>query len=115
VGKSRLHWEFTRSHHADGWLVLRSRSVAYARGTPYLQVIELLETYLGLQERADPRRVRERVADKLLTLDRTLEPLLTPLLGPSIGVGYNLSMFPRSFSISPGITFDVCDHTSIST
>jgi AAA ATPase domain len=31
VGKSRLHWEFTRSHHADGWLVLRSRSVSYAR------------------------------------------------------------------------------------
>jgi class 3 adenylate cyclase/tetratricopeptide (TPR) repeat protein len=80
VGKSRLHWEFTRSHHADGWLVLRSRSVAYARGTPYLHVIEFLEAYLGIEERDDPRRVRERVADKLLTLDRTLEPLLTPLL-----------------------------------
>jgi class 3 adenylate cyclase len=80
VGKSRLHWEFTRSHHADGWLVLRSRSVAYARGTPYLHVIELLETYIGVEERDDPRRVRQRVADKLLTLDRTLEPLVTPLL-----------------------------------
>jgi predicted ATPase len=80
VGKSRLHWEFTRSHHADGWLVLRSRSASYARGTPYLHVIELLKTYLGIQERDDPRQVRERVADKLLTLDRMLEPLLTPLL-----------------------------------
>jgi class 3 adenylate cyclase/tetratricopeptide (TPR) repeat protein len=80
VGKSRLHWEFTRSHHADGWLVLRSRSVSYARGTPYLHVIELLETYFGVPERADPRRLRERMADTLRTLDRTLEPLLTPLL-----------------------------------
>ena len=80
VGKSRLHWEFTRSHHADGWLVLRSRSAPYGRGTPYLHVIELLKTYLDIQERDDPRQVRERVADKLLTLDRTLEPLLTPLL-----------------------------------
>jgi len=80
VGKSRLHWEFTRSHDADGWLVLRSRSGSYARGTPYLHVIELLKTYLGLEERDDPRRIRERVADKLLTLDRTLEPLLTPVL-----------------------------------
>src|SRR5438094_5985311 len=80
VGKSRLHWEFTRSHHADGWLVLRSRSGSYARGTPYLHVIELLKAYLGMQERDDPRQVRERVADKLLTLDRKLEPLLTPLL-----------------------------------
>jgi class 3 adenylate cyclase/tetratricopeptide (TPR) repeat protein len=80
VGKSRLHWEFTRSHHVDGWLVLRSRSVAYARGTPYLHVIELLEAYFGVQDRADPRRVRELVTDKLFTLDRTLEPLVTPLL-----------------------------------
>jgi Adenylate and Guanylate cyclase catalytic domain/AAA ATPase domain len=63
VRKSRLHWEFTRSHHADGWLVLRSRSVSYARGTPYLHVIELLKTYLGIEERDDARRVRERVAD----------------------------------------------------
>jgi class 3 adenylate cyclase len=80
VGKSRLHWEFTRSHHADGWLVLRSRSVSYARGTPYLPVIALLKAYLRIQEHDDPREVRERVADKLLTLDRTLEALLTPLL-----------------------------------
>ncbi len=80
VGKSRLHWEYTRSHHADGWLVLRSRSASYARGTPYLHVIELLKAYLELQERDDPGQVRERVADKPLTLDRTLEPLLTPLL-----------------------------------
>jgi class 3 adenylate cyclase/tetratricopeptide (TPR) repeat protein len=80
VGKSRLHWEFTRSHHADGWLVLRSRSVSYARGTPYLHVIELLKSYLRIQERDDSREIRERVTDKLLTLDRTLEPLLTPLL-----------------------------------
>jgi hypothetical protein len=80
VGKSRLHWEFTRSPHADGWLVLRSRSGSYARGTPHLHVIELLKTYLGTQERDDPQRVRERMTDKLLALDRTLAPLVTPLL-----------------------------------
>jgi class 3 adenylate cyclase/tetratricopeptide (TPR) repeat protein len=80
VGKSRLHWEFTRSHHTDGWLVLRSRSVSYARGTPYLHVIELLKAYLRIEERDDWRELRQRVADKLLTLDRALVPLLTPLL-----------------------------------
>jgi class 3 adenylate cyclase/tetratricopeptide (TPR) repeat protein len=80
VGKSRLHWEFTRSHHADGWLVLRGRSVAYARGTPYLPVVELLRAYLRIQERDGRREVRGRVADRLLALDRTLEPLATPLL-----------------------------------
>jgi tetratricopeptide (TPR) repeat protein len=80
VGKSRLSWEFTRSQHADGWLVLKSGSVSYGTTTPYLPVIEMLKTYLGIQERDDQREIRERLARKLLTLDRTLEPLVTPLL-----------------------------------
>jgi class 3 adenylate cyclase/tetratricopeptide (TPR) repeat protein len=80
VGKSRLVREFTRSDLTDGWLVLESGSVSYGRTTPYLPVIELLKTYLSIQERDDQREIRERVAGKLVTLDRTLEPLLTPLL-----------------------------------
>ena len=80
VGKSRLSWEFTRSRHTHGWLVLKGGSVSYGRTTPYLPVIEMLKAYLGIHERDDQRQIRERVAGKLLTLDRTLEPLLTPLL-----------------------------------
>jgi class 3 adenylate cyclase/tetratricopeptide (TPR) repeat protein len=80
VGKSRIVWEFTRSHRTHGWLVLESGSVSYGRATPYLPVIELLKAYLRIEERHDQREIRERVAGKLLTLDRTLEPLLTPLL-----------------------------------
>src|SRR5215831_598729 len=80
VGKSRLFWEFTRSHHTHGWLVLESGSVSYGKATPYLPVIELLKVYCRIQERDDPRAIRERVAGKLLTLDRSLESLLTPLL-----------------------------------
>ena len=80
VGKSRLFWEFTRSHRTHGWLVLESGSVSYGKATPYLPVIELLKSYCRIQERDDQREIRERVAGKLLTLDRALEPLLTPLL-----------------------------------
>jgi class 3 adenylate cyclase/tetratricopeptide (TPR) repeat protein len=80
VGKSRIVLEFTRSHRTHGWLVLESGSVSYGRATPYLPVIELLKAYLRIEERDDQREIRERVAGKLLTLDRTLEPLLTPLL-----------------------------------
>jgi tetratricopeptide (TPR) repeat protein len=80
VGKSRLPWEFTRSHHSHGWLVLESSSVSYGKATPYLPVIELLKAYCRIQDRDDPRAIRERVAGKLLMLDRALEPLLTPLL-----------------------------------
>src|SRR5436190_2456682 len=35
VGKSRLYWEFSRSHLTDGWLVLESASVSYGKATPY--------------------------------------------------------------------------------
>ncbi|MFI5008025.1 MAG: AAA family ATPase, partial [Solirubrobacterales bacterium] len=80
LGKSRLAWEFTRSHRTHGWLVLESGSVSYGRATPYLPVIELLKSYFTIQERDGPREIRERVAGKLLMLDRALEPLLTPLL-----------------------------------
>jgi class 3 adenylate cyclase len=80
VGKSRLLWEFTRSHRIHGWLILESGSVSYGKATPYLPVIELLKAYCRIQERDEPRAIRERVAGKLLMLDRTLEPLLTPLL-----------------------------------
>jgi len=80
LGKSRIVWEFTRSHRTHGWLVLESGSVSYGRATPYLPVIELLKAYFRIEERDDQREIRERVAGKLVTLDRTLEPLLTPLL-----------------------------------
>ncbi|HVI84058.1 MAG TPA: adenylate/guanylate cyclase domain-containing protein, partial [bacterium] len=80
VGKSRLLWEFMRSHRTHGWLILESGSVSYGKATPYLPVIELLKSYFRIQDRDGQREIRERVAGKLLTLDRALEPLLTPLL-----------------------------------
>jgi class 3 adenylate cyclase/tetratricopeptide (TPR) repeat protein len=80
VGKSRLVWEVTHSHRTHGWLVLECGSVSYGKATPYLPVIDLLRAYCRIQERDDPRAIRERVAGKLLMLDRALEPLLTPLL-----------------------------------
>ncbi|MGH3116494.1 MAG: AAA family ATPase [Gaiellales bacterium] len=80
LGKSRLLWEFTRSRRTHGWLLLESRSVSYGKATPYLPVIELLKAYFRIQDRDDQREIRERVAGKLLMLDKALEPLLTPLL-----------------------------------
>jgi class 3 adenylate cyclase/tetratricopeptide (TPR) repeat protein len=80
VGKSRLFWEFTHSHRVHGWLVLESGSVSYGKATPYLPVVELLKAYCRIQERDDQREIHEKVAGKLLALDRALEPLLTPLL-----------------------------------
>ncbi len=80
VGKSRLFHEFVHSHRTQGWLVLEAGSVSYGKATGYGPVIDLLKAYFGVEERDEPRRVRERITGKLLALDRTLEPLLPALL-----------------------------------
>jgi class 3 adenylate cyclase/tetratricopeptide (TPR) repeat protein len=80
VGKSRLLYEFTRSHHTHGWLLLASNSVSYGKATAYLPVIDLLKGYFGVEPQDDARRLREKVTGKLLTLDRALEPMLPAFL-----------------------------------
>jgi predicted ATPase len=80
VGKSRLLYEFTRSHHTHGWLLLASNSVSYGKATAYLPVLDLLKGYFQIEPRDDARRRREKVTGKLLTLDRALELLLPALL-----------------------------------
>src|SRR5262249_45069905 len=43
-------------------------------------VIDLLKGYCAIEDRDDPRRLREKLTGKLLTLDPGLQPLLPPLL-----------------------------------
>jgi class 3 adenylate cyclase/tetratricopeptide (TPR) repeat protein len=80
VGKSRLVWEFTHSHRAQGWLVLESGSVSYGKATSWLPVIDLLKSYCGIEAADDQRRIREKVTGKVLTLDPALQAALPALL-----------------------------------
>jgi class 3 adenylate cyclase/tetratricopeptide (TPR) repeat protein len=80
VGKSRLVWELSHSHRTEGWLVLGAGSVSYGKATSYLPVIDLLKSYCGVETRDEPRRVREKVAGKVLMLDEALRPDLAPFL-----------------------------------
>jgi len=80
VGKSRLFYEFTRSHRTERALVIESRSVSYGKATAYVPVIGLLKDYFGIEESDDGRRMREKVTGKLMTLDKDLVPALAPLL-----------------------------------
>jgi hypothetical protein len=80
VGKSRLYWEFTHSHRAQGWLMLESGSVSYGKATAYLPVIDLLKGYFHIEGRDETRTIREKVTGKVLSLDRALEPSLSALL-----------------------------------
>ena len=80
VGKSRLFYEFTRSHRVQGWLLVASGSVSYGKATPYLPVIDLLKGYFQIESGDEQRKIREKVTGKLLTLDRALEPSLPAFL-----------------------------------
>ena len=80
VGKSRLVHEFTHSHRTRDWLILEAGSVSYGKATSYLPVIDLLKAYFKVHDRETHREIREKVAGKLLTLDRTLEPTLPAVL-----------------------------------
>jgi class 3 adenylate cyclase/tetratricopeptide (TPR) repeat protein len=80
VGKSRLVYEFTRSHHIRGWLVLESASVSYGKATPYFPVIDLLKRYAHVEEHDDPRTIRAKVTGQVLTLDEALQDTISALL-----------------------------------
>jgi hypothetical protein len=80
VGKSRLYYEFTRSHRVEGCVVIESSSVSYGKASAYLPVIDLLRTYFRIEARDDPRSIREKVTGRLFSLDRALEPFLPALL-----------------------------------
>src|SRR5437899_7323753 len=80
VGKSRLFWELLHSHRVHGWLIVQSASVSYGRATAYLPVIELLRGYFELERRDDPRKIREKVTGKVLTLAPALAPVVPAFL-----------------------------------
>jgi class 3 adenylate cyclase/tetratricopeptide (TPR) repeat protein len=80
VGKSRLFYEFTRSHHARGWLVLESGSVSYGKATPYLPLTDLLRAYFRIERSDDVRAVQAKVTGNVLTLDEALKDAIPAAL-----------------------------------
>jgi len=80
VGKSRLFWELTHSHRVHDWLIIQSASVSYGKASAYLPVIELLRSYFEIESRDDPRKIREKVTGKVLTLASSLGPAVPALL-----------------------------------
>jgi DNA-binding NtrC family response regulator len=80
VGKSRLLYEFTRSSRTLDCLILEAGAVSYGRAAPYQPVIHLLRARFKIQDRDDPREIREKVTASVLALDRTMVLALPALL-----------------------------------
>jgi class 3 adenylate cyclase len=87
VGKSRLFHEF-KAVCRTGTLLLEADSVSHGKASAYLPVIELLRDYFRIVPEDDARQRREKVAGKVVILDRNLEdalPYLYALLGIAEG------------------------------
>jgi class 3 adenylate cyclase/tetratricopeptide (TPR) repeat protein len=90
VGKSRLVWELTHSHRTQGWNIIEAGSVSHGKTTAYLPIVDLLRSYCRIEPGDDPRRIREKLAGKLLALDPALIgwlPALLTLFGVPTGDG----------------------------
>jgi class 3 adenylate cyclase/tetratricopeptide (TPR) repeat protein len=75
VGKSRLFFEF-QAVVPPGCLVLETLSVSHGKASSYLPLIDLLKSYFTITPEDDARRRREKIAGKVLILDRALEDTL---------------------------------------
>jgi class 3 adenylate cyclase/tetratricopeptide (TPR) repeat protein len=97
VGKSRLFFEFKAVSGAD-CLLLEAYSVSHGKASPYLPVIELLRDYFNIAGEDDERRRREKIAGKLLMLERSLEdtlPYVFTLMGIQEGTDFFAQIDPQ--------------------
>ena len=75
IGKSRLFFEF-QAVMPPGCRVLETLSVSHGKASAYLPLIDLLKNYFEITPDDDARRRREKIAGKILMLDRALEDTL---------------------------------------
>jgi class 3 adenylate cyclase/tetratricopeptide (TPR) repeat protein len=97
VGKSRLLYEFKVTSQS-GWKVLETVSISHGKASAYLPVIELLHNYFDISAQDDERKRREKVAGRIVMLDRALEdtiPYLLALLGITAGDDRLTQMDPQ--------------------
>ena len=83
LGKSRLFYEFKLTSQS-GCRVLEAFAVSHGTASPYFPIIELLKNYFQIEPTDEERTRKEKVAGKVLILERSLEdtlPYLFSLLG----------------------------------
>jgi predicted ATPase len=86
VGKSRLFHEFKAvvqglAGRDASPTVLEGYSISHGKASAYLPVIELLRDYFRILPEDDAKQRREKVAGKIVILDRSLEDTLLYFYG----------------------------------
>jgi len=85
TGKSRLCFEFLERCRARGVQVFEGHAVAHGRNIPLLPILEVFRAYFGILQEDDDRSAREKIAGRMVLLDRTFADAL-PLLFDFLGV-----------------------------
>jgi class 3 adenylate cyclase len=85
TGKSRLCFEFVERCRASGLAAYEAHCPAHGRTIPLLPIRELLRGYFGIDDGDPAREVREKIAGRLLLLDRSFDADL-PLVWDFLGV-----------------------------
>lgn len=75
LGKSRLFHEFKLTS-LHGCLVLEAYSASHGKAFPFLPLIEMLKDYFRLERLDDERTRKDKITNKILSLDTTLEEIL---------------------------------------
>jgi adenylate cyclase len=85
VGKSRLCLEFVERCRARGVTVYEAHCPSHGKVVPLLPILEILRGAFGVTHKDGDQLAREKIAGRMLLLDRDLEPFL-PLVFDFLGV-----------------------------
>ena len=85
VGKSRLCLEFVEHVRAQGLQVYEAHCPPHGKAAPLLPARELLRAYFGISEQDSDAMARQKIAGRLLLLDRSFGETL-PVLFDFLGV-----------------------------
>ena len=70
LGKSRLCFEFLERCRAHGLMTYETTGVAHGKAIPFLPMLRLFRAFFGITEQDSDATARERIAGRLLLLDR---------------------------------------------
>ena len=85
LGKSRLCLEFVERIRARGTSVWEAHCPSHGQRIPFLPVLEMFRSYFEISEQDPAAKAREKIAGRLLLLDRSFDEVL-PALFELLGV-----------------------------
>ena len=79
VGKSRLLLEFRSLLPRDGYTYLEGQCLHYGGLIPYLPILDILRSFLGVKEGESEQVIRDRLKERIFGLDENLRQIIPPL------------------------------------